>query len=458
MDARVVGGRTVNQAMGNRGSRSDNASDSIPGKHGNRKTGRSAGDAVLFLDTDGRVTVWTVSASAATGIPASEALGRPITDFCPGIDADRAIRTASESGFAEFFGHCARKAGKSVPVRIAITPSHDPSGGLIGFAAVLSGDQAPPVTGFTFNNNGSESASGVTDGAETSALLVSAADRRIVRASAAAFAALGLGESDLIGRRVDEIMAFPEPGTDDPDSAGAGSGFPTIVQYSVPGGGERSFEYSMLEVWSDGGDCLLYVLNDVTHWVDARQDITRINLELSHLARHDHLTGLFNKPMFLDTLELANSRLGRSGDRLGVLYIDLDGFKPVNDQFGHDTGDQVLIEIGRRLRGAVRNSDVIARLGGDEFGAILENLKSPEDATMVAEHLIESLVEPIAVDRQHITISASIGAVVTDRKVDDSGHLLTQADRMMYQAKKQGAGGVALENFIESSRQSDAVP
>ncbi len=458
MDARVVGGRTANQAMGHRGSRPDKASDSIPGKHGNKKTGRSAGDAVLFLDTDGRVTVWTVSASAATGIPASEALGRPITDFCPGIDAGRAIRTASESGFAEFFGHCARKAGKSVPVRIAITPSHDPSGGLIGFAAVLSGDQAPPVTGFTFNNNGSESGLGVADGAETSALLVSAADRRIVRASAAAFAALGLGESALIGRRVDEIMAFPEPGKDHPEPAGEGTGFPAIVQYRVPDGGERSFEYSVLEVWSDGGDCLLYVLNDVTHWVDARQDITRINLELSHLARHDHLTGLFNKPMFLDTLKLANSRLGRSDGRLGVLYIDLDGFKPVNDQFGHDTGDQVLIEIGQRLRGAVRNSDVIARLGGDEFGAILENLKSPKDAAMVAEHLIESLVEPIAVDRQHINISASIGAVVTDRKVDDSGDLLTQADRMMYRAKKQGTGGVALEDFIESLRQSDAVP
>jgi diguanylate cyclase (GGDEF)-like protein len=195
----------------------------------------------------------------------------------------------------------------------------------------------------------------------------------------------------------------------------------------------------------------------VTHWVDSKNELTRINLELSHLARHDNLTGLFNKPMFLDTLELANSRLERLDGLLGVLYIDLDGFKPVNDRYGHDIGDRVLVEVGSRLRGAVRTSDVMARLGGDEFGAILENLKAPRDALKVADLLIEVLAKPFIVDGKRIAISASVGAVVANRRVADSTRLLVQADRMMYRAKRLGRARSALEYLGETEALHDAV-
>ena len=412
---------------------------------------------MLFLDPDGRITVWTASAEASTGIPADEALGRPIGEFCPEIDASRAIKTASRTGFAEFSGRCARRAGKSVPVRVAISPSHDPSGALIGFAAVLTEFNAPGQSGFAFQSAETERLRSFPGGEATPALLTDPADRRIVETSPAASGALSLEQSDLIGRPIDEVLVFSDSDKGEQGERADPAGQPAIVRYAVPGGGERSFEYSILEVLSDGREYLLYVLTDVTRWVEERRDLTRVNLELSHLARHDHLTGLFNKAMFLDTLELANSRLGRSSGNLGVLYIDLDGFKPVNDRFGHDAGDKVLIEIGRRLRASVRASDVIARLGGDEFGAILENLRSSPDARKVAEHLIRRLSEPIVVDDERIAISASIGAVVIDRKASDSAQLLTRADRLMYQSKRRGAGGVVLGGIAKPRRQDDSV-
>jgi diguanylate cyclase (GGDEF)-like protein len=169
-----------------------------------------------------------------------------------------------------------------------------------------------------------------------------------------------------------------------------------------------------------------------------------LNDELSRLARHDHLTGLFNRPMFQDTLELANSRVDRSGSLMGILYIDLDGFKPVNDRFGHDVGDTLLVEVVRRLKSGLRASDVMARLGGDEFGVIVENLKTRHDALKIAQNLIERLKEPFDVEGERVHISASIGAVVTARTVEDASALVTQADRAMYGAKSLGRGQAAL--------------
>lgn len=415
-----------------------------------------AGDAVLFLDSDGRITVWSASAEAMTGIPTREALGRPVSDFCPDIETESVLAEATRRGYAEFAGRCVRGDGGFMPVRATISPSHDPSGTLIGFAVVLTDGQAPAAFALRAAGGGGDGAPAFADSLTAPALLVGAVDRHILDASPAALAGLGCDIGDLVGRPIDEILRLPGAGDgDSPD--GAASGPDRRVVRHLGSGPERVFEYSVLDVVSDGRETLLYYLHDVTHWVDERSELTRANLELSHLARHDHLTGLFNKPMFIDTLELANSRLGRTNGLLGVLYIDLDDFKPVNDQHGHDVGDRVLVEIGGRLRGAVRTSDVMARLGGDEFGAILENLKTPRDALKVAEHLIEVLSEPIVVDGKHITISASVGAVVANRRVPDSARLLNQADRMMYQAKKRGRGGVALEYLGETGALRDAL-
>ena len=142
---------------------------------------------------------------------------------------------------------------------------------------------------------------------------------------------------------------------------------------------------------------------------------------------------------------------------LGVLYIDLDGFKNVNDRFGHDVGDSVLVEVAHRLRGGVRNSDVAARLGGDEFAVILENLRAPEDALKIARHIIDLIAEPVSVAGDTVTISASVGAAVIDRPVADVASLVTSADKMMLEAKSRSSGHAALASNIGPRRLDQPV-
>jgi len=284
------------------------------------------------------------------------------------------------------------------------------------------------------------------DTRNAAAVLVDARGKSILDLSAEAAALLGNEGSDLIGRALPDLIETHR--TDDTVSEAAAA----PVCYRMAGrDGETVFVgVSSAAFDHEGRRVELYMFHDITRWVDLRTDLTNRNLELSHLARHDHLTNLFNRLMFRDTLALANARLGRlEGAYLGVLYIDLDGFKQVNDQHGHDAGDNVLVEVAHRLRNGVRTSDVAARLGGDEFGVILENLRAPADALKVARHIIELVAEPIVVEGETVTISASIGAAVTDRPVADAGLLVTAADKMMFEAKSRGRGQAALTAVLD---------
>ncbi len=288
---------------------------------------------------------------------------------------------------------------------------------------------------------------------DSAAVLVDAGDTRILDANPRALALLGRSAADLVGRVLPDLIETCR--TDD----GAVVGRPTPVCYRLAGagGGARFYGVSSASLTHEGRSLALYLFHDVTLWIDLKTDLKNRNLELSHLARHDHLTNLFNRLMFRDTLELANARLGRLGGCLGVLYIDLDGFKQVNDRLGHDAGDKVLVEVARRLRDGVRTSDVAARLGGDEFGVILENLHAPEDALKVARHIVGLIAEPVSVAGETVCISASVGAAVTDRPVDDAASLVTSADRMMFEAKSRGHGQAALTSDIGPRRLDQPV-
>jgi diguanylate cyclase (GGDEF)-like protein len=276
---------------------------------------------------------------------------------------------------------------------------------------------------------------------DSAAVLVDAVDMRIVDASPRAAVLLGHSVANLAGRILPDLI---EPSRT--DDGAAADDRPAPVCYRLTGASDESAFYGMSSAsfTHEGRKLDLYLFHDVTLWVDLKTDLTNRNLELSHLARHDHLTNLFNRMMFRDTLELANARLGRLDGCLGVLYIDLDGFKKVNDRLGHDAGDDVLVEVARRLRDGVRTSDVAARLGGDEFGVILENLRAPEDALKVARHIIGLVAKPISVVGETVAISASVGAAVTDRPVVDAASLVTTADRMMFEARSRGHGYAAL--------------
>ena len=283
---------------------------------------------------------------------------------------------------------------------------------------------------------------------DSAAVLVDTGNMRILDANQRVAALLGCSAAELVGRNFADLI----------DSrlieGGAVAGRPAPACYRLTGlGGEPSFHnISSTSFTLEGRSVALHLFHDVTLWVDLKTDLENRNQELSHLARHDHLTNLFNRLMFRDTLELANARLGRVGGCLGVLYIDLDEFKKVNDRLGHNAGDSVLVEVARRLTGGVRTSDVAARLGGDEFGIILENLHGPDDALKVAGHVADLIAAPVSVAGETVCISASVGAAVTDRPVVDAASLVTSADRMMYEAKSRGHGQSALASDIGPAR------
>jgi len=177
----------------------------------------------------------------------------------------------------------------------------------------------------------------------------------------------------------------------------------------------------------------------------ANSELKAANAELKTLAFRDPLTGLPNRLLFEDRLAHAVARTDRlgAGHRLAVLFIDLDGFKPVNDSLGHTQGDRVLREAANRLRGAARDSDTVARVGGDEFVLAMEQTGGEADCVALAERICTMLGEPFTVSNRHFSISASVGIVIyPDHGSADK--LLAHADAAMYAAKRAGGGTWAL--------------
>jgi diguanylate cyclase (GGDEF)-like protein/PAS domain S-box-containing protein len=169
--------------------------------------------------------------------------------------------------------------------------------------------------------------------------------------------------------------------------------------------------------------------------------------QLIHEAFHDALTKLANRSLFKDRVDGAMRR----GPTAAVLFLDLDGFKEVNDSIGHAAGDQLLIRVAERLRAAVGPDDTVARFGGDEFAVLLENLDDDRDAERLANRIIESLAEPLTLESNEIHVRASIGIATSARTGDpgdarDADQLMRNADLAMYRAKATGDGSFARYN------------
>ncbi|MCX7898393.1 MAG: EAL domain-containing protein [Rhodocyclaceae bacterium] len=162
--------------------------------------------------------------------------------------------------------------------------------------------------------------------------------------------------------------------------------------------------------------------------------------QLDHLASHDALTGLPNRALFTDRLDQALAQARRSQARLAVGYLDLDGFKPINDRFGHQVGDKVLIEIARRLRQVMRAGDTVARMGGDEFAFLLPNLESSDAIDEVCQRLLGALSAPCEIDGLRLQVGASIGVTLFPDDAGEAETLLRHADQALYAAKSSGRG------------------
>jgi diguanylate cyclase (GGDEF)-like protein/PAS domain S-box-containing protein len=167
---------------------------------------------------------------------------------------------------------------------------------------------------------------------------------------------------------------------------------------------------------------------------DVHEERTR-EAVLYHMATHDSLTGLVNRSHFLECTEQALRRSERHLARVGVVFVDLDGFKRVNDLGGHALGNRVLLSVASRLRKAVRSADLVARIGGDEFAVLCEDLADDEQANFVVRRVAATLAEEIELDGKSWPVSASVGCAIDLGSSDTGEALLDRADRAMYQVK-----------------------
>lgn len=186
------------------------------------------------------------------------------------------------------------------------------------------------------------------------------------------------------------------------------------------------------------------------------QDISsskRAHIQLEHMAHYDQLTHLANRTLFYDRLNHALTTAKRYPTRFAVMFIDLDGFKQVNDQHGHHMGDALLTEVSKRLQSTIRESDTCARMGGDEFALLIYHLDKASSASVVAEHILDSLRSPYHLESKTLTdISCSIGiALYPDHDSASGNNLVQLADNAMYQAKRAGKNRFA---FAEGSQLS----
>jgi len=173
------------------------------------------------------------------------------------------------------------------------------------------------------------------------------------------------------------------------------------------------------------------------------RDVTErrsLEKELNHQAFHDTLTGLANRALFLDRLSHAMDRGDRGTDPVGVLFLDLDDFKAINDSFGHPAGDRLLVAVAERIRASTRLGDTVARFGGDEFAVLVESGNMPEAAEAVAERITEGLVATFRIQTNDVAMRASIGIALGRRPQETPDDLLRDADLAMYLAKRNGKG------------------
>jgi diguanylate cyclase (GGDEF)-like protein len=181
------------------------------------------------------------------------------------------------------------------------------------------------------------------------------------------------------------------------------------------------------------------------------------NRHLRSVALYDGLTGLPNRVLLRDRLEQAIRRAERSGKLFALMFVDLDRFKPVNDTYGHQTGDVLLRHVAERLTALVRKEDTVARSGGDEFVIVLANLAAREDAASVADKVVDNLSAPFEVESHTVSISCSVGVSMFPDDARDIEGLTANADAAMYEMKRQGRNGVRFFNAAGARAGADPV-
>jgi len=260
-------------------------------------------------------------------------------------------------------------------------------------------------------------------------------DQTIVYCNRAWALASGGVPDDFVGRSLYTLLAPTEREGLAHQLSRLGPETPFLKDHMTRTGAGRWTEWTDLYLPGPDGPHVLAVGRDVTERRDAELRLAASEERYRGLALRDPLTGLANRRLLDELLAAASARTSRSGTCLVVSYLDLDGFKAINDDYGHAVGDAVLVDVGRRLRATVREADIIARIGGDEFVVVQE---CPPDQTGSATARLEHLIfEAITLDGVTILCGGSVGSVIAGPEQHDAATVVAAADAAMYIVKRR---------------------
>ena len=399
-------------------------------------------DGICEVDKDGIVVSANERFALQLGRPLSAIVGRRWTSFAADESREAAIAEEARTIQGEFFESRLRfRTSRGEPLIAAVKyipiSSHPPS----GFHVIVK-DVTSLVMAEEALRESEERYRSVVEAMDEGVLIT---DRggRILSWNPATLKILGLSERDLVRRPIlsrrwkligDDGNMIPVK--DFPGVVALRTGQPACmdaVGWRRPNGTIAwiSVRAKPIKLPGNGGTGALITFTDITSLREAEETIRR-------LAFTDVATDLPNRRLFGDRLERAIAQAKRDGRIVGLLFLDLDGFKVVNDLYGHDTGDEVLRLIARRLTSVVRESDTVARYGGDEFLVLLPSLSTPDGAVVVARKILRALEEPIDLKGRHVRVSASIGVSLYPIDADNGSALIEKADIAMYRAKNRG--------------------
>ena len=412
----------------------------------------AAPDAMVVVNEAGEIVLLNLQAEKQFGYRRDELLGQKVTNIIPVGFAERLIadstRTAAEA-LAQQIGTgieltALRKDGSEFPIEIMLSP--------------LAGDDGILVTAAIRDISVRKAAEedlaqmesryrGLLEAAPDAMVVVNE-EGEIVILNLQAEKQFGYRRDELLGQKVTNIIpiGFAERLIADSTRTAAealaqqiGAGIElTAVRKD---GTAFPIELMLSPLEGDDGILVTAAIRDISVRKAAEAAARTMTLQMAHSAEHDFLTGLPNRLLLNDRVDQAIALARRHAYKVAILFLDVDGFKHINDSLGHPTGDLLLQSIAKRLLGCVRSSDTVSRQGGDEFVVLLSEVEQEEDTAILARRMLKQVTRQHTIDHQELHITASIGVSIYPDDGKNAETLIKNADTAMYQAKEKGRQG-----------------